>query len=289
MSVTSFKQIHEGRGGQIGVEDKTKVKVTHTQVWRAETDSNDDDETVIAAYAGCPEVGDEHPNNPYAHLKTIAFRNESFSKKVWLVTLTYSTDEYEQQENPLDTTARITWRSEQFQKPIWKDIQGYAITNSAGDFYDPGPERDDSRWVATVVKNMPMVPTWLISFQDAVNSAPFNIDGIPVATRHAKIQSVEIGDWQYHNDTAYRQVTISIAISADEFVLEVLDQGFNYLDGGARKRIMVEDEDGQKAEPTTPVQLNGSGAVITSPTPATAVFRTHYIYNTANFGQLPLV
>lgn len=293
MTCTSFQQIHEGRNATDSVDDKGKTAISLVQVWRAETDSASDDATVVAAHASCPLLGTAHPNYAYARLKSRSFNNESFSKKIWLVTLTYSTGIYETNSNPLNTAARITWRSEQYQRAAVFDKDGVAITNSAGDPYDPAPERDDSRWQATVVKNMPMVPTWLLTYQDAINNAPFIIDGLTVQARKAKVQSVEIGDWQYSSSTAYRQLTLGIAIAKDGFQLDLVDQGFNKLVSGSggytREAILIDDEDGNKVQPTTPVLLDGAGGVVANPSPATAVKRTHYTYSELNFGLLPLV
>jgi len=298
MSCISFKEIHDGRAASDDVGDK-ETTVSYVRVFRAETSLATDDATAIKAHASCPSLGAAHPNNTYARLRNRQFRNETFSKKVWIVTLTYSTKGTDvsggSQTNPLDTTTRITWRSEQFQKVAIKDKDGNAILNSAQDEYDPPPEKDDSRWIATITKNMVAVPSWLLNYQDAVNSSGFMIDGLSVPARRAKVQSIEIGGWQFQDPYSYRQVTIGIAISRDEYTLKPRDQGFNKLVGGKRVKIMIPelDDNGKKTartmEPSVPVALNGSGAVVESPTLANAHFNTHYVYNEANFSVLPLV
>lgn len=296
MTCISFDQIHEGRTASDSLE-REGGKITLVQVWRAQTDTNTDDASIVAQHASCPALNTAHPNFPDAYLKQRDFRNESFSKKVWIVTLTYTSAEFSNeggQTNPLDMGARISWRSEQYQRIAFKDKDGKAITNSAGDFYDPPAERDDSRWFATVTKNMPLVPAWLLTYQDAINSTAFTIDGLPVAARQAKVQSIELGEWQYANNVKYRPLTLGIAIAKDGFALELLDQGFNKLvagsGGNTKTKITVPDDSGAQVAPTCPIPLDGSGGVLANPQPGTnEVFRTHYVYSELDFNQLPLV
>jgi hypothetical protein len=332
MSCISFKQIHEGRSASDSLQDG-KMSADIVQVFRAVTDDPYDDEFVIAEHEDCPSLGDplvrtigegeeEETVETKCYLKSRSFTNQSFSKTVWHVTLTWGTGEREGGGgDPLQIEAKITWRSEQFQKPAVFDLNGYAIVNSAGDPFDPPPERDDSRWVATVVKNLAEVPLWLLDYQDAVNSVPFLIDGLEVEERKAKVQSIEISDWQYHppggnstNVTSFRQVTIGISFCDDTYDLKVLDQGFNYLKplytiGGVNvyrsAKITIEDEQGNVTEPTSPMPLDGRGQAIKEksdepviggdgypilyPARANSVFLVHRVYKERDFNLLPLV
>lgn len=234
MTCISFKQIHEGRSASDSADDKGKYTVTTTQVWRAETDCNTDTEYDIALHPDCPSIGaeliktvviDEEPTTVYTgqYLKSRSFSNQMFSKRVWHVTLTYSSDNIEiNSSDPLQTEAVITWRSEQFQKPA-------LIVNSSGDPYDPPIEIDDSRIIATVVKNVAQTPLWLMDYRDAVNSVPFNLDGLVIGERQAKLQDVQISGWMSQNRISYRQIQMSIALSDDTFDIQALDAGFNQL------------------------------------------------------------
>jgi hypothetical protein len=66
--------------------------------------------------------------------------------------------------------------------------------------------------------------------------------------------------------------------------LSLLDAGYRRKDGTQRK--IITNSDGTL--PTMPVPLDGSGAVLSNPTPATAVYREFTVYETKAFSSLPL-
>ena len=129
MAVISFKKIHNGRDG----DDDGKAR-RYTEVYRAVTNSNHD--TAVTVLAAAPAFGAVYSGDMAAFCRRRRARNESFSKRVWIVTLAYST-EREIEENPLDDPAIITWDTDPFQKPVVKDRDGKAHLNSAGDPFDP--------------------------------------------------------------------------------------------------------------------------------------------------------
>jgi hypothetical protein len=284
MSVTSFKEIHRGRAASFTLSDSGEAKDIYVRVFLALTDSQYDDGETVKSHIDCPKRADVFPNNVYAYCKNIDARNLDESKKAWHVTCRYDTGR-QWTDNPLNDPADISWDAEQFQRPAYKDKDGDAILNSANDYYDPLPRRDDSRWAVTVRKNLAAVPSWILNYQDAINSSSFWLDGLFVLTRKAKMQKVGVSSWQHRDGIPFRIVTMLIHVAKDGFSLEILDQGFHYLDGSDKKHIL--DDEG--VEVTTPALLDGSGAVLSSPSPSTAVFNTHNVYDELDFRALPLV
>lgn len=257
---------------------------SHTRAFLAMTDNILDDELVIMSHADCPKVGDMHPSDPDAWCRSVRARNEDYSKKVWTIEAEYSTDR-EINISPTADPAEISWDTENYQRAYFKDRSGYGITNSAGDPYDPPPEGDDSRWTVTVTKNVDVVPTWLLTYRDAVNSAAFNLDGLAIPAGAAKIMSVKIGKWEKRSIFWYRTVSITMAIDSAGWQLSLLDAGFRAISGSNRVNI-TNAGDGENV--TGPVPLNGSGVVLTNPTPSTCVFRNFDIYPSKDFSVLPL-
>lgn len=309
MAVTSFKEIHSGRDGEEATDQRRTIR-RYTRVFRVVTNSNSDDAAVIRAHASCPNVGDAHPNDVGSWCRRVNPRNESFSKRVWIVTAAYSS-ERELSDNPLDDPALITWNTEQFQRPYFQDINGDAIVNSAGDPFDPPAMGDDSRVTATIRKNVAGISgiaSWFLSYQDCVNNAPFLLDGIYIAEGAAKMQAVSLGEVQERNSITYRVLSMTMHFRRDaysaagsgsgatpstEWALELLDAGFRELaqagstsgSGGAYRR-KITDEDGEPVK--SPVLLDGSGEPLDDPSASTAVFLPFDIYPVKDFSVLPL-
>ena len=137
---------------------------------------------------------------------------------------------------------------------------------------------DDSRRTVTITKNLAAVPSWILSYQDAVNSDAFTIDGFSVAIGKAKMQSVTVAAKEKRNGTSFYPVTFTIHLQKNGWLLELLDAGMRYKSGGA----IAVFETGQ------PGMLNGSGGRLDPVTPSTIVFRSFTVYETKAFSGLPL-
>jgi hypothetical protein len=299
MAVLTFDEIAPGRDGAEQFKEKKGV-TRYTRTFLVRTDTNTDEASVIFAHASCPNVGDVYPYDADAFCTDVRPVQHK-AKTVWRVTARYST-EYELSDNPLNDAAEIEWNTEPRQKAFWKDRDGNAILNSAGDYYDPPVEGDDSRWVATVSKNLAAVPAWTLTYKDATNSDQFTLDGLTIAIGVAKLSRIRISKWQERNDIDFRVVTFSIAIDENGWAAELLDQGFRELDGctGAGSgsgsgsgsgecdegRVHITDKNGDPV--VSPVPLDGNGCALDCPTPETAVFRTHHIHKVMAFSSLPL-
>ena len=304
MAIVSFDEIHKGRASSDEVRKDSGTR-RYTRAWQIRTNANTDDATTIYAHGSCPKLGDAHPNDASAYCRRRRARNEEFSKIVWKLTCEYSTGS-ELDDNPLDDPAEISWETDSRQRAFWKDRDGNAILNSAGDYYDPPIQGDDSRWTATVKKNVAAVPAWLLNYRDVTNSDQFTLDGLTIAVGEAKMSRIRISKWQERNEIAYRVLTMTIALNGDGWEKDVLDQGFRERDpcatscgsagsgsasgsgSGAcdvgRRHIL----DANCDPVVSPVPLDGNGCAIACPTPENAVFRTHHIYKTKAFSSLPL-
>ena len=255
---------------------------SYVRVFKLETSAEAEDAYAVGSHASLPKIGSTHPSDAGAWCSNITVQNNN-PYKGWIVTCEYSS-EYELNTTPTSDPAVISWGSEQFQKVAAFDKDGYAITNSAGDFFDPPAMMDDSRRVVTVQKNLAAVPSWILDYQDAVNSDAFTISGISIAIGVAKMQSVAVGPVEKRNAVSFYPVTFTICLQRDGWALKILDAGFAKKAAGERSRATLDDY----TDPVQPVLLNGSGGVLANPTPSTAVFRTFNIYKTRAFSTLPL-
>ena len=271
MAVTNLGEDPGGRSAT-----NSKGVRTYSRRWKLETSSESDDAYAVGSASGLPLIGSAHPSDAGAFCVSLQVENNN-PWKGWVVTAEYSS-EYELTTNPINDPAIITWGSEQFQKVAVEDTSGHAIVNSFGDYYDPPAMMDDSRRTVTITKNLAAVPSWILSYQDAVNSDAFTIDGFNVAIGKAKMQSVTVAAKEKRNGTSFYPVTFTIHLQKNGWLLELMDAGMRYKSGGA----IAVFETGQ------PGMLNGSGGKLANPTPSTVVYRSFTVYETKAFSGLPL-
>lgn len=262
----------------------TKGARSYTRSFKLITSAKTERAYHVGSHASLPVIGEVHPDDAGAWCTTLQV-DPSDPWKGWTVTAEYST-ERELAETPTSDPAEITWGSEQFQKAAITNYAGQAIVNSAGDPFDPPIMIDDSRPYVTVSKNLATVPTWVMTYQDAVNSASFVVDGITVGTGLAKMQNISVSPRQSRNGTSFRTVTFTIHLQKQGWLSKVLDAGFREVAyGGELQNIR---NPGDEELPAAPVPLDGAGMALTDPSPANAVYRYDTVYETKDFSALPL-
>lgn len=255
---------------------------SYTRGFWLTTSSRSDGAYAVGSHGSLPRIGDVHNEDSSAYCRRLTVER-SAGWRLWKVVAEYSS-EFELNTTPTSDPAIITWNTEQFQKVAYTDKNGDAILNSAGDWFDPPAMIDDSRRIVTVQKNLASVPSWILSYQDAVNNDTFSVGGFSVAIGQAKMQSIAVSKVQSRNSITFYQMTFTMHLQKNGWLLSILDAGFRFKSGTSRYNIVNTDF----TLPTTPVPLDGSGDVLDNPTPATAVFRDFTVYETKAFSSLPL-
>lgn len=279
MTTTLKEEIPSGRTAR-----NSKGARTYTRKFRVTSNDKTDGPFEVGSTSGLPLIGSAHPEDANAFCIELTVENtEPYAG--WTVTANYS-DERVIDDNPTDDAAEINWGSEQFQKVAVVDRDGNLIVNSAGDLFDPPAMIDDSRRVVTVSKNLATVPSWILDYQDAINSDTFTIDGISIGVGKAKMQAVTVGPKQRRNSTVFRTVNFTIHLQRDGWVLDILDAGFNRIPTGDTSNRVPITLDG--VLPSAPYPLNGAGAPLKNPSPTNCVFRSFNVYKTRTFSTLPL-
>lgn len=284
MTITFIEEIPEGR-----TATNQKGMRSYTRKFKLKSSVESEGPYAVGSDANLPKIGSLYPDDPFAWCTTLTV--EQFSGRWgWIVTANYSS-ERELAEDPTADPAVITWDSEQFQRPAIFDKNGDAICNSAGDPFDPPNMMDDSRRVVTVTKNLAVVPTWILSYQDAVNSDTFTVDGVPVGVGVAKMQRVSVGQVERRNAITFRPVTFQIHLERDGWLLEPLDAGFREIQAGSGSGAgslinIVNPGDG--LQPSAPVPLDGNGVSLADPSFTNNVFLSFSVYTTLAFSSLPL-
>lgn len=269
MSIVSVNHVWSGETWSDDIEGPRG----YDELYRVITDNASENtqnirEAVVA-------LGTSYASDSAAFARRRTARRLDNTRLVWEVTVSYEFGIDEPEENPLNEPAKIRWTSSLERVPAIKDLNGEAIVNSAGDFFDPPPEKDVVVWTINIQFNENSVPANIRSYAGAVNNAAITVDGEPIAQERCRVVGLDISEVQERNDTLFRVITLAIATvdnDDDGFDLSVLDQGFRINDGGTIKDILIEDEDGNEQRPSSPVLLDGSGAKLTDPSPSTAVF-----------------
>lgn len=279
MAVTYVGELAEGRRAT-----NSRGVRTYTRVFRLTTSSQTDNAFTVGSNGSLPVIGNTFPSDGNAYCTDLDVQCVR-GWRIWDVTATYST---ERAINTVPTSdpVFVQWDTEQFTKPATQDKNGDAIVNSAGDPFLPPEQMDDSRRVVTITKNLSSVPAWVLTYQDAVNSDAFTIDGVSIAIGEAKMQRVSVGPAEIRNGTTFRAVTFVIALRRDGWAYKILDQGYNEKNAASptgRSPIRIGG-----MLPTSPVLLDGNGNRLPDPKATDGVFLTYNVYKTQAFSSLPL-
>ena len=255
-----------------------------TRVWNVTVDSvlYASMAVVEAVRAQAAEIGDAHPQNPYAFLRKLT-PSATDNRKIWNVTGEYREFTFESSDSPLDEPKNVDWSSNTYTAPVVKDNDGNAVVNSAGQPFDPPLTEPRHTLVATITYNSDQYnPNLALDFQDKVNEGQEKIANLSVPARMARIMEVGATQ-QFQEDIEYWAVTIKVEIDPRTWDKEVLDQGIFEKDGTETKRMSTDDGEGV----TEPLKLDGAGAKL-DPQTADPVFLTFKTFEETNFAPLDL-
>jgi hypothetical protein len=275
---------------------------TSSLTWRAVTNNNLDTSAIVYQYGldigllPLPYIS-PHPFLTGHLCRSVKVRQDSGAPRHWTIEASYSSAPVEDgaaEENPLNKPAKITWRSNQYRQAIFEDIDGRALLNSAGDWFDPPVEVDRSRWTATVSKNVATVPSYILDYEDAINNNSFTIAGVAVEQYTAKIQDISISELKIEKEFLYYEFSYTLEFRREKW------QPYRILDQGLRRKVTktVEGQTVTNLEHimdistpprpiTSPVLLDLAGDKLANPGPNTARFRQFSVYYARSFAVLP--
>lgn len=219
---------------------------------------------------------------------------------LWYVDVEYDT-EYERKDgNPFQEPPKVEYDFEPYKEPLpGKPVQtvtsysnndqtvvtawGGGITNSAGEPFNPPPERDASRLVVTYTRNEPSFSTaFALMFIDSVNRDAWN----NLEPRQAFLRGIK-AHLEYRKSTTFGQmdipyfpVTYTFVMKRETWDLQILNIGSYYLaqaavfdaDGNvtnAPAKLTDTDDSGAKKQ----VLLKADGTKVTDGVPTFRRFR----------------
>lgn len=247
-------------------------------------DLNDGPQTVGAALGITPFNLYSYGNDldTGARAKEISIVRGDDDPYHWEVEIDFDSDVEQFPEDPLSRPTVVSYSFAQFQQPVWKDVNGQSIVNSAGFYFDPPVEVDQSRLIVTMTRNEPVFdPAVAVNYQDGVNSDPWY--GFSAGT--VKVQSIT-GTLEQENGEWFWRVVYEFHVRWDGWTLSVLDQGLYQKGGSGQNPKPCTDNSGNQL--VEPALLDGAGNQLANPSPATAVYRNFTVYRSVAFASLAL-
>lgn len=242
---------------------------------------NDPDTSAAAVVAaiGCGH-GTAHPELSEASCFELQV-NEQFEGNRYWVEVIARYNIAEQQDRDL-----LPW----LRPDIWKfQTQGVAVpalfyydgttqkpmVNSAGDYIE-GVTVDEAQQKVTIQSNRQAFPSVLAAaITNCVNDTTY----LGFAQDCVKVQGISgerVVETVNNQDVAYWKITSELLCRQTGWNLLIPDVGFNFIQGGQRKRAFVQGPDGEDIPSANPVPLNGAGAMVAAGSLPTILTRRVY-------------
>lgn len=299
MGIVSVAEKRTGRSRKQGSDWKR----TYTRTFLVITDDSQNDGVVIASardpatglvipgIGAAYKVGDKaapltiltHDTGAFVTSTTATCATEDGLQ--WEVEVEYGPyDASIWPQNPLDHPVKVSWNFAKFEQVAFRDINGKAIVNSAGDYFDPPVTIDDSRPIVKIVRNEATFdPVLAKTYKDSTNTDTF-LGQDPYTWKISDIQ----GDLEYNMDCGtpdgfYYVVTYELEFNPDTWKKLILDQGMRGLDGSGKFTQFLDD----KGQPVSdPVLMDGNGGRKSAT--ADPHFFTFEVYREVAFADLNL-
>lgn len=294
MAVVFAREHWKSRGGSFSGVTNNQVR----REWIVKTSDRNDTPITIAKYFATTLSISYLSLHPDVTLYTFTAREMEIDPLedtpfAYNVVVTYSSEpiqdeEQDQQDvSPLDRAPHIDLSSELAQTFTVTDKDDEAMLNSANDPYE-AIEKDDVRWLFTVRKNLSAIPSWVLDYVNKTNESAFTILGLSCPPRTLKLNGLQIPAKQNENGVTFYPVTAEFAYRRETWDAVRVDEGFNWITGGEKKVIMLDDEDGNKVTATEPQLLDGQGGILLV-TLEEAHFNTFEIYESADYSALAAI
>jgi hypothetical protein len=260
MSVNSWRELPRTGTHLIGASPEFERRFVLTL-----NDPNTPPQALVTATA--TQHGSAHPDFPAAKCFDLEY-NEAFEgNRYW----TELVAKYQIPDAASRDADLLPW----LRPDVWKfQTQGVAVpaltyydgetqkplVNSAGDYFE-GLTADEAQQKITIQSNRQNFPSALAAaVTNCVNSAPYlgfaedcvKVQGISGEQAVEQINDQEIRYWKITSELLGRQTGWNLLLP---------DIGFNFIDGGVRKRAFVEGPEGEDIPSSNPIPLDGNGGM----------------------------
>jgi len=227
--------------------------------------NNPDTNSGLMVAAVGAQHGSAHPEVPAAKCREVTVAEAYEGNRYWAeVVAQYAIPPAEERDIDL-----LPW----LRPDVWKfQTQGVAVpalyyydgntqkplTNSAGDFFE-GLTVDEAQQKITISSNRQEFPSGLAAaVTNCVNNAAylgFAADGVKVQGISGEQATEQVNG----QEVRYWKITSELLGRQSGWNLLLPDVGFNYIDGGVKKRADVEGPDGEMIASANPIALDGNG------------------------------
>jgi hypothetical protein len=227
--------------------------------------------TILSATTGGGSWGAYHPVHTALRLRKLSV-NERWEDDPYKIEVVgeYATITTDELLSPTIRASQWAFESQAGQIPaLWyySGSNRYPLVNSAGDFF-PGLVTDESLVRIKVQKNFAGVPYSWLAVQNHLNSSSY----LGCAQNTIKVVAVDVVRNAEEFGNSYQEyytATASMQYRQSSHILYLPDVGFNFIDGGQKRRGMVFDAQNAEWVPSAgPIALNGFGALVPTGDPA---------------------
>lgn len=302
MAVTKVVEIWKGQSATNSNDGAVRVR-TFAVYFDTGTPASERAAAALTASAGgvsIPSYGAQHnvATTLYVRDKSSA---ETNSPLIFTVSVNYrNIDRFREKRavddavNPLNRDVDISYSFADEEVQIDHDIDGYAITNSAGETPDPPITKTVSDLVIRIVKNQSSYSaTTAMNYKNKINSGSFMgfAAGLVKCIDYSAVKMYDDSYGSYWQVTKEFQVRLATVNGINKgWKRRLLDQGFRETDGTddagkpKYKAITAADDEGKLIPVSEPVLLNGSGAKLADG--GTPVWLEYDVYESTSFSGL---
>ena len=245
MSVLSIEELFDGRSGAFTPAEGRRYVRRFLVLTGAPSDGPQTVKAALGINYGDQYQGlglAQYESDQYAYCTSIDATQEEGDSLGWIVTVTY--DWFSSiyagggpDANPLFFPIDVTWSYRNQEIVAQYDVNGNAVTNTAGDPFDPPVVIDDPRPMLTIVRNEATFNVPLNNqYRTAVNSDPFATYN-PQMARMIQIS----GKPDFHPVIGwYWKVTYEIEFNPPiGYRPKILNQGYRYLSVFTGKQVPI--------------------------------------------------
>jgi hypothetical protein len=257
------------------VEEDVESFATYTATYEVITNAVTDGPYTVRQHPELPKHGDTFQNGPSGEVdqsaslvgRKISLREIENSRKVWRAVLRYTNnpgglparDPEDPPLLPWNEPPQISTHAAKDKQAILFDLNDRLIASSAGEPYDPVQERDLTKFILRIVRNLQFVDVaFNATYRDCINSDPFF--GCDPDT--VKVETPGTVDKLWFGNTPYYQETWEFAINMEEWLLRLYDYGmYRKVGEGATAKLELL-RDLHNVALTAPRLMDGDGGVL---------------------------
>lgn len=239
---------------------------TFQRKWIAEVDDPATSQTEIVTAVGVPFLT-PHPEAGYCRAMNVSVSNYSGSRWHYEVTWDYELPKQTNPDpNPLARPDIWKWTTGGLQVPALYYYDGNVLKplqNTASDFFE-GATTDISTLQASISGNRPTFDYNLATYVTNTVNQDVYLGGQAYTWKCGGISGQPAVEVVNEVEIRYWQVEVTLEYRPDGWPLQLPNIGWNFLDGGEKKRVWVRDpETSEKVPASNPQPLDDNGAIKT--------------------------